>query len=530
MSLRSSFLVMMCLVLTISAQDLILPPPKGQGVDIAVVMIQGAELPAVQYNDTLLAIQAVGAASNPPLRVWAGCPDFFLHTPEPLVIQGGFNRIYQALEQQGMPKNVFRVGIAHSLGGIMLQGFLASNTSAANVQVLLGSFLNRKYNSNPFPIPTLTIAGELDGLCRLFRMAESYNFHVRHTENADRISPVVVIPGLTHMQFAGGVPPSNVKNNDLVPEITYDDAHNQIATLVLAFATSVQNNAPSTIIQNALQSSTTYFGPILDAYEQEGNTQIKPPCNCCANVSSCPFPLEYHFPIGEVNYYACPQQKGCRAESTWASVAQQSLAGLTSIRYNISVSFHPVSQENPSNLPKIFTNCSKPDSSCLLTMTGVAENVYASDILDTGFYTQAATEIRAKMSSRQEVYLRAGIPNADFNVTDSPNLCAEANQISLNWALQHAPANTVARFQRLGQQIEFGPDVPEIGGPWWINNALNFNVTGPKQVVVTSPMMKFPDPFPLLPFTCCFHYCKLLSPARALEWLMLDGLRANDHL
>jgi hypothetical protein len=52
---------------------------------------------------------------------------------------------------------------------------------------------------------------------------------------------------------------------------------------------------------------------------------------------------------------------------------------------------------------------------------------------------------------------------------------------------------------------------------------------------VTSPVMRTPIdywnktfPFPRpkdVPDPGCFHYCKLLSPARAMEWVFTDGLR-----
>ena len=36
----------------------------------------------------------------------------------------------------------------------------------------------------------------------------------------------------------------------------------------------------------------------------------------------------------------------------------------------------------------------------------------------------------------------------------------------------------------------------------------------------------FPIPRPSgIPDPGCFHYCKLLSPARAMEWVYVDGLR-----
>jgi hypothetical protein len=57
---------------------------------------------------------------------------------------------------------------------------------------------------------------------------------------------------------------------------------------------------------------------------------------------------------------------------------------------------------------------------------------------------------------------------------------------------------------------------------------------------VSAPMQKssidywqkhFPFPRPSwIPDPGCFHYCKLLSPARVTEWMYVDGLRENRHI
>lgn len=33
----------------------------------------------------------------------------------------------------------------------------------------------------------------------------------------------------------------------------------------------------------------------------------------------------------------------------------------------------------------------------------------------------------------------------------------------------------------------------------------------------------------IYPDSAGFHYCKLLSPARIMEWIYVDGLRRNDR-
>jgi len=71
---------------------------------------------------------------------------------------------------------------AHSLGGIMTGLYLEKNPVNAIGAIFMGSFLERKrfelteegLHKLNFNTPVLTIAGELDGLARIVRMAEAH--------------------------------------------------------------------------------------------------------------------------------------------------------------------------------------------------------------------------------------------------------------------------------------------------------------------------------------------------------------------
>jgi hypothetical protein len=77
-------------------------------------------------------------------------------------------------------------------------------------------------------------------------------------------------------------------------------------------------------------------------------------------------------------------------------------------------------------------------------------------------------------------------------------------------------------------------------GPLWVYNDLSMKVTdvkGEKVMRVVSPSMRTPNEGNLdylidLGFITTlyndsngYHYCKLLSPARVMEWIYTDGLR-----
>ena len=178
-----------------------------------------------------------------------------------------------------------------------------------------------------------------------------------------------------------------------------------------------------------------------------------------------------------------------------------------------------------------------------------------------------------------------GEADANFSITDAPDFCMISNQKAYQWALDHADAATKARYSQFGQPYTFGPDIGKAGGPLFLdagityvpaNKAIDlsplvglirprahaaserdcepegrvlragakgrwlhrYQDNGDAGVEILSPMQKTekdywkdhfgPIPRPsAIPDPGCFHYCKLLSPARAMEWVYLDGLRRH---
>ncbi len=493
------------------AGDVILKPLTTGPAEIALVMIQGAKIPAAQY---IALAQAIQAAAEFP--VWVGIPDFALNVPEPLVIGSGISRVLKALHNQGMNKSAKLFFTGHSLGGIILQDYLVGNPSGALGQVLMGSFLQLKYRKNTtFAIPTLTIGGGLDGLCHVTRIMEEF-YHrissVADRESAIKSCPVVIVHGLSHIQFASGSnPPKLVKLRDLKPEISTEQAHKSLAMLTAAFVSMKLGGSSGFVyLKSAVDATDKFIQPLVNAYKLEGYYNFKPPCYQGDSVS-------------------------CTLGSPWSEHAQSTMGGLHEGRVNDTDVFHPVYQINPVHLPHILntTNCKVPGKTCIVSMTTVTQNVYdeSDKLIDAGFVPTSASEMRVKLKSRQIVFQAGGYQNVDFNKTDGSSICRDINQESYNWALQNASTITLARFTKYGVPMVMGEDKgPYNVGPIWIWDPLSYtmskSVSGEDVMEVRSVMMRTPSDY-AIKAAAGMHYCKLLSPARVMEWIYVDGLR--DH-
>lgn len=538
----------------------VMQPLDGKtGPEVAVVLIQGASCDPASYKPFAQAIQQ---ASDD--KVWIGVPEFIEDTPEPVQFGGKVKDVLSSMTKAGMNAN-FTMMVAHSLGGVMAQ--TGTHAAGADALVLYGATLLRN-NRNTFPVPTLTIDGDLDGLLRVTRQAEAFYNQVTVPFGTDaqsavsRGNPVVLLEGLTHWSIASGPAPSNVQKNDLKPEVAEDDAHAQIASLVADYIAVRMGNGDGNgksgdalaSIAQAVTATAATTKPILDAMALEGFHYLTAPCDSDYPTNpSCAYPKFPDKSIGPAKGPTNPPPpQNCTCGSPWVMQNAQRIMGdlgnapskgaVAGATITTKDAFHDVSDVRPFHLPHIFTP--KPGTACKAGANGACEiesttvtmPIYDSkDSLDTGLYPVTATEFRTKLKSRQAVWQAAGATNVDFNASDFTNasICQAINQEALDWALGHASAKALARYNGAsGQPLRIVKDVYAgigITGPTWIKKALMYTPTADnKAVEVSAPYFATEnknlgdEPYTN---TVGYHYCKLLSPARAIEWIYVDGLK-----
>jgi hypothetical protein len=199
-----------------------------------------------------------------------------------------------------------------------------------------------------YAVPTLTLGGELDGLSRVTRIAESYYNQITVAQRS-QLYPVVVLPGVSHFQvcfivntgtshatslvvsslchhhvlirfdsfgccdlicqFAGeGSVPLLVKERDLQPEATQDEAWQNIAALTTDFMRQLmQLPNGGQQVAAAVQATDAFVAPIIQAFVLEGSRHFNAP--------------------RQVNGYLSQTcvRGGCPDSSSWSMVAQKNI-------------------------------------------------------------------------------------------------------------------------------------------------------------------------------------------------------------
>jgi len=526
---------------------------KKDGPEFALVLIQGATCPAEGYRPLAEALQKAL-----PYKLWVGVPAFVGNTPEPAEFGFAFDGIVKKMKAAGMKADKTVIA-AHSLGAVMSQIYLSSSylgKGKADALVLMGATVLRSNRNSTAQPPTLTVDGDLDGLLHVTRQAEAF-FHQVDKKGGPKVGldrPVVLLEGLNHWSFSSGDLPGNVANNDIQAEVSKEAGHAAIAEtisnfLVGSFGSNPDKEAAAAAIMFAMRRTSDLLAPVTEAMHMEGYHYFNPPCQ--SDYPTNPTCQYRSWPGASIipGTHAGPPNPlppvDCTCGSPWVNtVAAKIMAGLegtlaATATLESKDSFESVSDVRPFHLPHIWepkpgTACADP-ATCKIETTTVSQPIYDfKDELDTGLYPVTASEYRTKLKSREAVQQQAGLKNVNFTETDKLNTktCRQINQAAYDWALSKASPKALARFQKHGQPYEFAEDIKSgfgITGPTWIHDALIFEPSKDKKVVKVQSHY-----FPIgnknmgdEPFleTVGYHYCKLLSPARAMEWIYVDGLK-----
>jgi hypothetical protein len=262
----------------------------------------------------------------------------------------------------------------------------------------------------------------------------------------------------------------------------------------------------------------TFFAPFIAGMKEEGSYNLKVPCY---NIST----INPDWP------------KQCMKGSPFIAKAQVINGGSTSDEHVIvesSDNFHRCYSVEPHHLPDVTDNktCGVNDPKpCKINLFTVSEAFYDRlTPFDTGLQANAALEIKAKLLSTQNVQMHAGVPNPNFHNLDEDSVhCQRINNASLALGLSMVSKEALDRYNKLGNKLVMGIDEgPYNIGPLWLWTYISLTPNADKtQTVVRAPMMYTPTDY-WESQVRGFHYCKVFSPYRVIEWVYVDSLYDHD--
>jgi pimeloyl-ACP methyl ester carboxylesterase len=447
------------------------PLADRQGKTALLIVFPGAQVPARRYLGLARAVQQATS-----LRLGVGIARFTLKLPNPPEAELRLQEIeHRARKDCACKLAGERVLLAgHSMGGIIARDFVKPHGYGG--LVLLASYLPDLPLSpdlGSYPAPVLTLGGELDGRTWVTRIAEeSRKLGLLGAAEAAS-KPVVVVPRVNHQQFAGG----DADAEDIPAEIPLALARQRIARVVADFAQA--RLAPGATpaesrLKAAVQQTRQLVSPYLEARELE-------------------------------------RGKWCRA-------AQENLVALKPQDTGLLEVSH---QLHESTLSFLWSKPSIKTSGAKVKIEVPAYLTRAQDLMDASpGEPESALSLACKLKSQQAV--QQHLPQASFG---PPRTCAELNQQALQWALKRVGAAAKARYLARGAQLAFAGDRVLGAGFQWAAAKLELQRSQQAPVVVTvrSPALRSGTSAGL--GLGGMHYCKLLSPARAVEWVLVEGLK-----
>ena len=367
--------------------------------------------------------------------------------------------------------DVFLAG--HSLGGQGAFAF-ANDFPGIGGVLLWASYVDKDLVNFNYPI--LTVGAELNGgQTKLARIAMYYSEYEeiankQGEEYALKQKPVVIIPGINHSDFCPGF----AVKGDLESEVDPDIAVEKIAEVSASFLdihTSSESGVVDSgvqLIKGALHGTKALSEPFLKARSLE-------------------------------------------LSGSWCEKAQLQIA---SPEFDSRLAINPIIADSTLNFMSGHTN-TELDASGVLKLDIVSYAKYPQDILRLGKLI-SADEIACKMVSKEKI-------SSDFflNIPATKASCKQLNELALNYASTLVSPHVWQRYVSKGKKMEFEDDIPAAIGPQFVFLSKLKYQEDENSLKVASPILFTGVDGRIYPGN---HYCKVLSPARAVEWVSTDSL------
>jgi len=477
------------------ADDSIIVLPALQntsGAKALLVYVPGGLVPNTYYSPALQKMQEKLAGK---VDLWVSivsCPSPGLCIPSfataNLTAALDAGRLASGIQD---PKEVWFGG--HSLGGVAADYHVSKYDNGTEIQggaLIWGDYIfeGPKKLVN-YPVPVLSLLGEVNfGSARPFKMAPYFAAAEAAGAATLHRSPVVVIKDIDHSDMCEGF---HVEG-DLPSATTPEKAVDAIADL----------------------SATFMASQILKDVESKGKME-----------KHLSFTREYMKPVNEA-------LKLDSHSAQWCETLQDLLAGPYASKISVTSQYSDSEWAEPSAVLQ-------DDGTVSVVVTGqnVYENANAfawppsdpwpffSGLQSTlgvpAVDHNSAAQQGCRLVSRTKIAKLLGMTS-----NEPKDFCKKANEKAWDWALFHALPRSLARYESSAPcnnctrawRLSVGEDSTTDDFETFANSTFVFSPEGEKMNVV-SPVFSSEDE----------HACKLLSPSRALDFLLLDAFGESTY-
>lgn len=451
----------------------VLKPNNTKLQPVGLIMNPGGTVDPSMYNDALAFWQS--EAEKKGMSMWISTLEYFFDLSLPFRLKSRVGNAMGIMRRAGLPRNADMYFTGHSMGAsasLPAQNELFEEGAWKGV-ILQAGYITRQFyppmaDKFWYGAPTLTIGGELNyGGSRVTRMAEVMYQH-EQLGILDEY-PVVVVEGMNHMQFATGF-----NDDDLKPEKSTSDCQLEVARLGVEFIAKLQGKSNGEMLRREVGRTKRMMEPLTTAFRFEGSRSFNVPNQADTPNNDC-------------------ARGVCKGSvSGWVASAQKDVLD--------AKGFFP-----QSNYADLRSGRIEPYLSGKIAQAFVHSpfdiKEWEKDFMDP----IANLEMAAEFVSRQAVHPE---------IKSDPDVCVQLNQKAYTYALENAGQKAMNRFKKVGQGLVFKPTIYHKTHKKWWEGALDFVEDAAGEMTVTSSGLLADGR----------HYCKLLTPARALEWIYVDGL------